>query len=156
MIDRTCKCALILLIAGISPLGLHRAYAGLGGDYASVVADAADLHGTESSADCPHYTVWKITADTGMLVREFLNEDGVVFAVAWTGPVLPDFRYLMGARFADYAAAVSALRNPGLQRSVRLASPDLVVESAGHLRAYVGRAWLPGLIPPGVSSSDLR
>ncbi|WP_143289005.1 DUF2844 domain-containing protein, partial [Burkholderia pseudomallei] len=26
----------------------------------------------------------------------------------------------------------------------------------GRMRAYVGRAWLPGAVPPGVSIDDLR
>ena len=34
--------------------------------------------------------------------------------------------------------------------------PELVVESAGHMRAYRGRAYLPLLVPPGASAADLR
>jgi uncharacterized protein DUF2844 len=156
MIFRTCKCALILLIASLNPLGLAQAYAGLGGDSASVDADGADLHGTVSTENYPRYTVLEITAESGMCVREFLNENGSIFAVSWTGPVLPDLRHLMGAHFAQYAAALAALKHPGLQRSVRVAMADLIVESGGHLRAYVGRAYLPDLIPSGISVSDLH
>ena len=89
-------------------------------------------------------------------VREFLNRDGVVFAVAWTGPVMPDLQRLLGGSFPAYTAALRALANPGLHRDLRIASSELVVESGGHLRAYVGRAYLPALIPIGTSISDLR
>ena len=37
-----------------------------------------------------------------------------------------------------------------------ISSPDLVVESSGHMRAYVGRAYLPLLVPTGASTADLR
>jgi Protein of unknown function (DUF2844) len=39
---------------------------------------------------------------------------------------------------------------------VRIATSDLVVESEGHLRAYVGRGYLPALVPAGVSIGELR
>ena len=156
MIYRTCKCALFLLVVSINPLGMGFAYAGLGGDVASVNADAADLHGIVSAEDFSRYTAQEIAAPNGMRVREFLNGNGCVFAVTWTGPALPDLRRLMGVRFAEYAAALAALKHPGLQRSLRVAMPDLIVETAGHLRAYVGRAYLPALIPSGVSLSELH
>jgi Protein of unknown function (DUF2844) len=156
MVYRTCKCALFLLVVGTNPLATSLAYAGLGGDSASVNADAADLHGVVSAEDFSHYTAQQITGQSGMRIREFLNENGIVFAVTWTGPVLPDLRRLMGARFADYATALAALRHPGLQRSLRIAMPDLIVESGGHLRAYSGRAYLPALIPSDVSLSELH
>jgi len=91
-----------------------------------------------------------------MRVREFLNENGSVFAVSWTGPVLPDLRHLMGAHFAEYAVAPGGLEHPGLQRSVRVAMADLIVESGGASAGIYGRAYLPDLIPPGVSVSDLH
>jgi hypothetical protein len=156
MIYRTCKCALFLLVVGINPLGIGLAQAGLGGDPASVNADAADLHGVVSAEDFSHYTAQQISAQSGIRIREFLNENGIVFAVTWTGPVLPDLPRLMGARFADYATALAALKHPGLRRSLRVALADVIVESGGHLRAYSGRAYLPALIPSGVSLSELH
>ena len=89
-------------------------------------------------------------------MREFLNLDGIVFAVTWDGPVLPDLQTLLGANFATYMQALAVLKQPGLQRSLRIASPGLVVESGGHLRAYAGRAYLPALIPVVLPAADLR
>jgi len=76
--------------------------------------------------------------------------------VSWAGPVVPDLRQLLGAQFAAYSAALAARDHIGLHRAVRVATSDLVVESDGHLRAYVGRAYLPAMIPIGVSAADLR
>jgi hypothetical protein len=79
-----------------------------------------------------------------------------VFAVSWTAPVLPDLHRLLGSYFNEYTTALAALNRPGLRRSVRIASSGLVVESAGHLRAYAGRAYLPAFVPAGVQWADLR
>ncbi len=148
--------ALFLLILGASPLQSGLARAALGGDAAGVSTDAAQLHGALNSASGRLFDIEEITADSGMRVREFLNQGGVVFAVSWSGPVMPDLQQLLGAHYAEYCAALAALNHPGLHRSVRVASPNLVVESGGHLRAYAGRAYLPASIPAGVAAVDLR
>jgi hypothetical protein len=148
--------ALLLLIIGASSLHCGVARADLGGDIAGVFTDAAQLHGAVNSASAQQFDIEEISADSGIRVREFLNQSGVVFAVSWSGPVMPDLQRLLGAHYAAYCAGLAAPTHAGLHRSVRFASPDLVVESGGHLRAYAGRAYLPALIPAGVIVPDLR
>jgi hypothetical protein len=147
--------ALLLLITGINLLWVGPACAGLGGDEASALADGVASKGTVSAVIRQQYEMQEVSTDTGVQVREYLNRDGMVFAVSWTGPVLPDLQRLLGTHFAAYTTALAALNHPGLQRSVRVASQALVVESGGHLRAYAGRAYLPALIPAGVSPAEL-
>jgi len=154
MIYRAAQRALLVL-AIANPLMAGSAYAGLGGDAASALADGTELHGAVHSVSLPLYDVEEITADTGMRVREYVNRNGVVFAVSWSGPVLPDLQRLLGTHYVEYTTALAALNHPGLRRSVRVTLPGLIVESGGHLRAYAGRARLPALIPAGVSAADL-
>jgi hypothetical protein len=156
MIYRILMRAVLLLALGVNPLWVGPARAALGGDAASVLADGAELRGVVISEIGQQFNVQDITVETGVRVREFMNRDGAVFAVSWTGPVLPDLQQLMGAYYSTYTTALAALNHPGLHRSVRVALPNLVVESSGHLRAYAGRAYLPALIPVGVSVADLR
>jgi Protein of unknown function (DUF2844) len=156
MIGRSVKPLVLLLIAGMSLQWAGPARAGLGGDAGSVLADESEMHGVVSSTILQQYAVQEITADTGMRVREYLNRGGVVFAVSWTGPALPDLQRLLGTHYAEYTTALAALNHPGLHRSVRTTSSELVVESGGHLRAYAGRAYLRALIPAGMSLADLR
>jgi len=146
----------VLAFAAMSALWGGPACAGLGSDAAGVVADGDELHGALNSTSLPQYDIEEITTDTGMRVREYLGRDGVVFAVSWSGPVLPDLRRLLGTHYVEYTAALAALTRPGLHRSVRIASSELVVESGGHLRAYAGRAYLPARVPAGISTADLR
>jgi hypothetical protein len=155
MIHRISR-VLLLLVIGTNPLHCGVARAGLGGDAAGVQTDAAQLHGAVNSASAQQFDIEEISADSGIRVREFLNQSGVVFAVSWSGPVMPDLQPLLGAHYAAYCAGLAALNHPGLHRSVRVASSTLVVESGGHLRAYAGRAYLPALIPAGVTVTDLR
>lgn len=155
MIHRFAQRALLLLLIG-NPLWVGAAHAGLGSDATSVLADGAELHGVVNCVVRQQYDIQEIGAETGMRVREYLNRDGVVFAVSWNGPVLPDLQLLLGTRFEEYTTALAALNHPGLHRSVRVVSSGLIVESGGHLRAYAGRAYLPALIPAGVPAADLR
>jgi len=146
----------MLALVAMNALWAGSACAGLGSDAAGMVADGTELHGTLTSTSLPQYEIEEISTDTGMRVREYLGRDGVVFAVSWSGPALPDLQRLLGAHYVEYTTALAALTRPGLHRSVRIASSELVVESGGHLRAYAGRAYLPALVPAGISTADLR
>jgi Protein of unknown function (DUF2844) len=146
----------LCVILGVSALWVGEARASLAGDAASVLDDASGLHGVVQASILQQFEIQEIVTDNGMRVREFLNRDGIVFAVTWAGPVMPDLQRLLGAQFAVYTAALVARDHLGVHRSVRVASSGLVVESDGHLRAYVGRAYLPAMIPNDVSTAELR
>jgi hypothetical protein len=131
-------------------------HAGLGKDAADILADSAEMQGLVKSESRQQYDVQVITTGTGMRVSEYLNHSGMVFAVAWAGPVPPDLRRLLGSHYADYSAALAALNPSGLHRTVRIEASGLVVELGGHMRAYSGRAYLPALMPAGVAAAELR
>jgi len=154
MICRAAPSAVAFLIGSL--FLMHRAHAGLGEGAGSVMADAGLLQGTVDTLTLTQYDRIEITAASGLRVREYLTRDGAVFAVAWTGPVIPDLSRLLGPSFKAYSAALAALDHPGLHRSVRVASSTLIVESSGHLRAFAGRAYLPARVPAGVPTVDLR
>lgn len=145
-----------VIAAGLS-LGLWMAapsFAALGSDLSSVSADTGRLRGVVHATALQAYDIHEITTDSGIRVREFVAA-GRVFAVTWNGPVVPDLQTLLGVHFEPYAQAMAALPR-GLHKSVRLAVADLVVESGGHLRAYVGRAYLISAVPAGMASAEIR
>ena len=156
MVARAVTHALSILILGTGTLRVELAQASLAGDAASVSRDADALHGVKQTSIHPQFDIQQIDTDNGIQVREYLNRDGTVFAVTWAGPVVPDLQQLLGSQFTAYTTELAAREHLGLHRSVRLATSDLVVESDGHLRAYVGRAYLPAMIPIGVSAAELR
>ena len=153
--------ALRIIKLGFFALGLALAFdpaalASLGGDAASIDADAAMMRGTQITRLSPAYTVREIAGESSMDIHEFSNGRGVVFAVSWSAPVIPDLRLLLGSYFGRYTDALARLRQAGIHRTVRIDSPELVVESSGHLRAYRGLAYLPSEVPAGVTTAELQ
>lgn len=96
----------------------------------------------------------ELVLPTGTVVTEYVTSAGAVYAVAWRGPTLPDLHQILGSYFADYQTAA---RHPVVRhRLVRVDSPDLVIESSGKMRAFVGRAWVPTMLPSGVTPADIQ
>lgn len=93
---------------------------------------------------------------SGTVVREFSNSMGVVFAVSWQGPVLPDLTELLGGHFKTFKTATEQTRASGRRGgSMGLVRDDLVVSSNGRMRDFFGYAYAPELIPTGVNIKDV-
>jgi hypothetical protein len=150
-VRRFCLVALLGAIAGSGS-----AFAALGGDLRSVESDAAHLAARAQSTTTPSYTVQEIETPSGNTVREYVA-DGKVFAVAWKGAWPPDLRQLLGSYFPAYqqAAAAAKLR-AGRTGLVSIRQRNLVVERAGHMRSFSGRAYLTDQWPAGVSPESVR
>ena len=133
------------------------AHAALGGNADSVSADSTALKGQLHSTPLVQYDVQEITVGT-LVIREYVTRAGQVFAVTWQGPVPPDLRQLLGSYFPEFQSAAAAAHraNPGIRRQLSVSQPDLVVQSGGRLRDFHGLAYLPSLVPAGVSLSDLQ
>jgi hypothetical protein len=131
------------------------ASATLGEPEASVQTDAAQMKGSISATDRTSYRVHEIQTPDGTALREFVAPNGNVFAVAWTGRVMPNLRQTLGQFFDPYVTAAKANRTD--RNHVRVQLNDLVVEVSGHMRGgFAGRAYLPQAVPAGVALKDLR
>jgi hypothetical protein len=130
-----------------------RAQAALGQLDNSVTRDITDMHAVaHASIVQAAYSIHEITLPSGTEVREYVAPNGIVFGVAWSGPTLPDLKATLGAAFDRYAGA-----NPTRRASpLALLADDLVVYSAGHLRAFVGHAYLPHAVPAGVDVNVIQ
>jgi hypothetical protein len=132
------------------------AAAHLGGDADSVTVDRDALHAQLRSTPMQQYDRHEISTASGTLVREYVTRQGTVFAVTWRGPLPPDLRQLFGKYYEQYQSTAAAQPRPGMHRQLNIAGPDLVVQATARLRAFGGRAYLPGLVPAGVSVADLQ
>ena len=142
-----------LLIA----LAVAPAWAVLGGDAASLPAEQARMHAARATASAGSgATVHELRLPDGASIRHFVNAQGIVYAVAWSTRLKPDFAQLLGRHEADFTAGAAALRQPGLQRSASVDRGDLVVQSAGRPGAFVGKAWLKSQLPAGTSADAIR
>jgi Protein of unknown function (DUF2844) len=138
----------ILLLAPI-------AFAGLGGDLNSVMTDQMHFQGGVKTTETASFTVHEIHPQTGIVIREYVSPAGKVFAISWHGPWMPDMHQLLGSFFQQYSDGVKAQASPG-RRLIRIAQPDFVFQHGGHMRSYVGRAYLPQLLPAGVTAEDIQ
>ena len=141
-----------ILGAGLCSLLLSSpARAALDGMLDSVQQDQ-QASGTSSSHTALNgASLYTLRQSNGVTVRQYVGPDGRVFGVAWDGPMLPDFRRLLGGHFAAYA---QAQLQPSRHISIRSAA--LVLDAGGMMRSFSGQAYLPGQLPATLSSADIR
>jgi hypothetical protein len=102
------------------------------------------------------YTLHESTLESGTTVREYATLEGVVFAVTWHGPVLPDLSDLLGNYFSAFKLEVEQSRAAGRRGSpVNIQRDELVVKSHGRMRHFSGYAYAPFLVPAGVNINDV-
>jgi hypothetical protein len=132
------------------------AMAHLGGDAGSIEADRGELHAALRSIPMQQFDLHEITAPSGTLVHEYLTRQGTVFAVTWKGPLPPDLHQLFGNYYERFQTAAAAQMRPGMHRQVNVTAADLVVQSSARPRSFGGVAYIPSLLPSGVSAADLQ
>ena len=137
------------LAAGTSALGV------LGESTATVEEDRTVLHGRSSVESKTGVSVYVIEA-SGLTVREYAGSDGIVFGLAWkhhTGVL--SLERLFGVYYGEYSRAVAEQARRS-QRIQRIETEPLIVERGGRMGATWGRAWIPSLLPPGMSTEQIQ
>jgi hypothetical protein len=132
------------------------AWASLGGNVGSVEADRAQMNAAIQVTDHDTYTVHTMTAPGGTVVNEFVSSEGKVFAVAWHGQFPPQMQQILGTYFQEYTTALADQEKHYGHRPLNLQTQDLIVQTGGHMRAYMGRAYLPDALPQGVTVADIQ
>ena len=145
------------LAACIALVSSSAALAALGADAGSVATDRVVFAAQLRSTAMVQYDVHEMSSGA-QTVHEYVSRQGQVFAVTWQGSVPPNMRQLLGEYFGRFqsAAVVAHQRSPGQHRQFNLAQPDLVILSSGRLRDFRGIAYLPTLMPAGVTADQLQ
>ena len=129
------------------------AFAALGGDATSVTNDQLQMQATLRSTQKQGYTMHELTVPSGT-VREYVTAQGKVFGVAWQGATPPNFQQILGSYFQQFIQAGKAHRR-GTGPLV-IEQPGLVVYSGGHMRAFFGKAYVPDMLPEGVTADAIK
>ena len=144
--------------AAFAVLQAAPAFAVLGGDLSTVTAAQSRMRAARvTTAAAQGTTVHELRLADGSAIREFVNAQGIVYAVAWSTRLKPDYSYLLGIHAAEFEAGIAAKAStPGLKRSVAVERGDLVVHSSGRLGSFVGKAWLKSQMPAGQTPDAIR
>ena len=144
--------------AALIALGLCLpAFAALGGDLSSVQADQAHMKASIKTTTGQAFTLHEIKTPMGSIVHEYVSSEGKVFAVAWRGPSMPPMQQILGTYFQQFSDGVQAHHAAHVGRSpLNIQEPGLVVQSSGHPRGYFGRAYVPQMLPQGVTPDQIR
>ncbi len=144
-------CLLVATVAIARP-----APATLGEPSASIATDSKAISAVRNAATArAGYTVQVIASDS-VTVREYISPSGVVFGIAWNGLIHPDLTTLLGSYNGEYQKALRQNpRKPG-RRFSQVKTNRIVVEKWGHMRNLQGRAYVPALIPPGVTADEIK
>ncbi len=125
------------------------------GEYAnSIPLDQQHLRAQLHETVRQGYTVQRLKSPDGRIVREYVSPAGVVFGISWTGPTMPDLRQLLGSYFGQLQQ-VAQSRQPH-RGPLIVKSKDFVLESGGHMRSFHGSAYVPSLLPKGISPEVIR
>ncbi len=150
---------ILLLCLGLSAFVLattERVEAVLGESAGSVASDMKALSAARgNAATYKGYSVQEINS-ASVTVREYISPSGVVFGVAWNGLVRPDLAQLLGSYAAEYRQTLRQTPRARGRRSLRIKTDNIVVEEWGHMRNLRGHAYVPALLPPGVSVDEIN
>lgn len=128
--------------------------AALGGNAASVEADRVQMQAALLRIQNQQaFTLHEIQSATGTTIREYVSPSGDVFAVAWSGPFQPDLRQVLGSYFDSFQRLARTRRGHG---PLTLTDGDFVIQVTGHMRSFVGRAYVTGMMPAGVDARAIQ
>ena len=144
------------MIAALAAVCSLPGFAVLGEDVSSVQTDRVYINATMRVMPAQNYTVHELRSAAGVVVREYASASGRIFAVAWEGPTFPDMKQLLGSYFEEFQSAAQAQTRPGGHSPLIVQQPGLVVELGGHMRSFVGRAYLSDQMPSEVSNEEIR
>jgi hypothetical protein len=132
----------------------NASHASLGEPVNSVAGDHAAMHGTALTiTPMAGYDRHEITTAEGTQVHEYATPEGSVFAVAWSGAVLPDLKSLLASHYAEYASAAREHRSSHHVFTMKSDGLELRLERLP--RGFAGTASVPALVPAGVRVEDL-
>jgi len=129
------------------------ARAALGEDASSVLADQAQMQAELEITSAARFAVHRLQLPSATTVKEYVSPAGMVFAITWQGPAMPDLQQVLGRYFAAYVEAVKNQRAGGARA---MQHSGLVVQTGGHMRAYFGRAYVPPMLPRGVTAEEIQ
>ena len=143
-------------IIGSSSIVSFSSYAGLGDHSETIARDAHALKANRNNADVfRQYSIQEMDSDATH-IKEYISNDGVIFAITWKGLDHPDLSVLLGKYSATYEKGLKEKPRKLGRRHQKVEKENLVVQKWGRMRNLQGRAYDPSLIPAGVTIDEIK
>ena len=156
MVRRLCVLVFCIGLSGVVLAAAQRAGATLGESAASIESDRHVLSAIQRARTVKdNFTVQEMKTGA-TTVREYISPSGIVFGIAWNGLVRPDLTQLLGSYSEEYHEALKRVPHNKGRSHLQIKTGGVVVQQWGHMRNLQGRAYVPSLIPAGVSVDDIR
>ena len=143
--------SLAILVLPAAPL-----WDALGQPESSVAADQQILRGELRQEARASYNVHQIRAANGVVWKEFASPAGMVFAISWQAPHMPNLEQMLGSSLVDLQVAMQSSAPRRTRGPLVIRTGKLVFVSGGHMRAFHGFAYIPGLVPANVSPETIQ
>jgi hypothetical protein len=140
-------------LAGTLLLAAGSAHAALGGNFASVQAEAQRVNGTLHTVAMPTYDVHEIQVNGVAVERQYMNHAGEVFGIAWKAKSSANLQAMLGSYFPKYQSGT--VQRIDLHHAAMTTS-DLVVQVGSFVNTFMVRAYVPGNVPAGIDASEIR
>jgi len=137
----------ILFLIGLVP---SVSQAELGSNIASVLAEKTEFNSQLTTSNQYGVTVYIQTLSSGTVIQEYVSANGVIFAMSWSGPELPNLQAILGNYFKDYLIGIKQSRG-----AFSINTESIVIQSAGMMGAFQGFALLPKQAPVGFTIKNL-
>lgn len=144
---------IILLILGFIIFSNAFALTGLGNTFQVATYSSNTtkiLSANKSYQSFLNYSV-QTTIENGTTIKEFINTNNIVFAVNWSGQIMPNLQQLLG----QYNGTTKKGKLNGLHSSLYQDS-NLVIYKTGNMRLNQGVAYIKDFLPPNFDVNILK
>jgi hypothetical protein len=146
--NKTCGSALFFLVS-IS-------YAGLGDDVKKVNEDKMNLQSKSLKITSKeNFSVYEIEAPE-YKIREYINSEKKVFAVAWSGLSHPELKQVLSSYYDEYVTVAQKQKRTYGKRFRVVKSKNVTLILSGHMRNLKGKVFLHSNLPRGLAAHEIK
>ena len=88
-------------------------------------------------------------------IREYVNSDNKVFAVAWSGFTHPQMKQVLSSYYGEFVEVAQKQKRIHGQRFRVIKTKNLTLRISGHMRNLNGKVYLHESLPLGVSTHEI-
>jgi len=99
------------------------------------------------------YTLYSYESVSGLIISEYVNSDGIVFGVKWSGSYLPSMDKLLSSKYRVIVSDVGLKFNT---KSISINQDGFLYVSSGRMRGFNGYAYDAHLAPVNFNLINLQ